>query len=188
MSPQELLGSAGRLVLRLVTSAAALLGAVLAVAAVTGLDRSWLGREFMLVTSGSMSPTLSPGDIVVVRTDRSPGEPVDVGEVITFRPRRGGTAVTHRVVAVRAESGGETSYVTRGDANDGPDRTAVSKSELIGPVESVLPAGRLLTAMTEPRTAVPVVLAVVLLETALIVRPRPAAATNDPAEKEEAIT
>lgn len=188
VSSRELFRSAGSALLRLATATVAVLGAVLAVAALTGLDRSWLGREFMLVTSGSMSPALSPGDVVVVRTDPVPGDRVEVGDVITFRPRRGGTAVTHRVVDVRPGAAGEMSYVTKGDANRVVDTVAVTDSEIVGQVESVLPAGRLLTAMTDPRIAVPVVLAVLLLEAALIVRPGPAVATNDPAEKRKANT
>lgn len=54
--------------MRVATSAVALLGVALALASLTGLDRAWLGREFMLVTSGSMSPAISPGDIVIVRS------------------------------------------------------------------------------------------------------------------------
>ena len=171
--------------MRLATSAVAVLGAALAVGAVTGLDRSWLGREFMLVTSGSMSPALSPGDVVVVRTDPVPGDRVEVGEVITFRPRSGTTAVTHRVVDIRSDAAGGVSYVTKGDANRDADAGTVTDREIVGQVESVLPSGHLLTAMTDPRTAVPVVLAVLLLEAALIVRPGPAVATNDPTEKQK---
>ena len=185
MSSRELLRSAGSALLRLATSAVAVLGAALAVGAVTGLDRSWLGREFMLVTSGSMSPALSPGDVVVVRTDPVPGDRVEVGEVITFTPRSGTTAVTHRVVDIRSDAAGGVSYVTKGDANRDADAGTVTDREIVGQVESVLPSGHLLTAMTDPRTAVPVVLAVLLLEAALIVRPGPAVATNDPTEKQK---
>ena len=188
MSSRELLRSAGSVLLRLATATVAVLGAALAVAALTGLDRSWLGREFMLVTSGSMSPALSPGDVVVVRTDPVPGDGIEVGEVITFRPRSGTTAVTHRVVDIRFDAVGDVSYVTKGDANRDADTVTVTDREIVGQVESVLPSGRLLTAMTDPRIAVPVVLAVLLLEAALIVRPGPAVATNDPTEKEKAIT
>ena len=188
MWSRELLRSAGSAVLRLATAAVAVLGVALAVGAVTGLDRSWLGREFMLVASGSMSPALSPGDVVVVRTESAPGDGVEVGEVITFRPRSGATAVTHRVVDIRSDTAGDVSYVTKGDANREADTVTVTDREIVGQVESVLPSGRLLTAMTDPRIAVPVVLAVLLLETALIVRPGPAVATNDPTEKKKAIT
>jgi len=188
MSSRRLVGSAGGALLRFATAAIAVLAAVLAAAALTGLDRTLLGREFMLVTSGSMSPALSAGDIVVVRIGRESGAQVDIGEVITFRRAAGGTAVTHRVVAVRSDRMGRVSYVTKGDANAGSDLTAVTAGEVVGRVESVLPTGHLLAAMTEPRTAVPVVLAVVLLETALIVRPRHSAETNDPTQQQKAIT
>lgn len=175
--------------LRVATSAVALLGVALALASLTGLDRAWLGREFMLVTSGSMSPAISPGDIVIVRSGAPRAVQVAVGDVITFRGPVGAGLVTHRVAAVRDDDTGDPVWVTKGDANGSVDAEVITSDRLMGRVESVLPSGRLLVAMGSARVAVPVIVAVVLLEAALIVRPRSAVKTNDPAEKEkEAIT
>ena len=189
MSSRKVLSGLVGAVLRVATCAVALLGVALALGSLTGLNRAWLGREFMLITSGSMSPAISPGDIVLVRAATADDEPVAVGDVITFQ-RSGSThPVTHRVTAVRSDGTGTPLWVTKGDANASVDAAAVVPDELVGRVESVLPSGRLLVAMGNVRVAVPVVLAVVLLETALIVRPRSAVETNDPAEEDkEAIT
>ena len=79
-----------------------------------------LGYPVLLgfVETGSMSPTLDPGDGFVAVPAPIAGD-VDEGDVITFRAEElhGGGLTTHRVV-------GETDrgYVTRGDANPFTDQ------------------------------------------------------------------
>lgn len=85
-----------------------------------------------VVSSGSMQPSISAGDVVIV----SPGyDPVTVtGHVITFEdPVREGNVLTHRVVSVEADG----RLVTRGDANLTVDSTPIDP-------DSVLGTGRLL--------------------------------------------
>lgn len=73
---------------------------------------------FGFVTSGSMAPTLDPGDGFVAVPQAVAG-PVEPGDVVTFRAEalHGGGLTTHRVV-------GETEhgYITRGDANPFDDQ------------------------------------------------------------------
>lgn len=75
-----------------------------------------LGWEATAIESGSMEPTVTRGDVVLLRPVSA--EPVSVGSVVRFRaPGSVGTTV-HRVVKVdRARR----TYVTRGDANPGAD-------------------------------------------------------------------
>jgi len=79
-----------------------------------------LGQPVLLgyVTTGSMEPTLSPGDGFVAVPSALAGEP-EPGDVVVFRARevQGGGLTTHRVVD-------ETSagYVTKGDANPFTDQ------------------------------------------------------------------
>jgi signal peptidase len=79
-----------------------------------------LGQPVLLafVETGSMSPTLEPGDGFVAVPAQLAG-PVEEGDVVTFRAEeiQGGGLTTHRVV-------GETDrgYVTRGDANPFTDQ------------------------------------------------------------------
>jgi signal peptidase I len=61
------------------------------------------------VTSDSMAPALTPGDVYVV----GPADDVGAGDVVVFYSTDRGEYVTHRVVEVR--DGG---YETSGDAND----------------------------------------------------------------------
>lgn len=66
------------------------------------------------VTSDSMEPTLSTGDLAVVVDAGDPS----VGDVILFT-RSDGERVTHRVVGVE-----EGRYITQGDANPSTDQAA----------------------------------------------------------------
>ncbi|HEX2085137.1 MAG TPA: signal peptidase I [Solirubrobacteraceae bacterium] len=82
------------------------------------------------VLTGSMEPALAPGD-VVLSARRSPLD-VRPGDIVTFHdPSRDGELVTHRVKSMRRV--GETvSFVTKGDANDVPERWSVPADGHIG--------------------------------------------------------
>ena len=72
------------------------------------------------VLTGSMSPTMPPGTLVVVR----PVDPADIeiGSVITYQLKSGDpTVVTHRVVEQGFDGMGELVFRTQGDANDVAD-------------------------------------------------------------------
>lgn len=80
------------------------------------------------VLTGSMSPKLPPGTLVVVKPVAV--EELGVGDVITYQLESGrATVVTHRIVAQRLALDGTRSFVTQGDANSSPD------SELVQPVQ-----------------------------------------------------
>lgn len=89
-----------------------------------------------VVLSGSMEPSISAGDVVVV-DDASPNS-IEEGDVITYRRSGADTPTTHRVVEI-TEQGGEPAFVTKGDANDQPDPSPVSASRLIGVVVFTIP-------------------------------------------------
>ena len=83
-----------------------------------------LGQPILLgfVVTGSMSPTLEPGDGFVAVPPAFAGE-IEAGDVVTFDAREleGGGLTTHRVVGETDEG-----YITQGDANpftdqDGPE-------------------------------------------------------------------
>lgn len=95
------------------------------------------GYASAVVVTGSMDTGESSSDIrindmVVVRSQKE----YAVGDVITFRDRQG-DYTTHRIVRTQ-ESGGETQYITRGDANDADDPYAVSEEDIVGKVVCVL--------------------------------------------------
>ena len=79
-----------------------------------------LGQPFLLgfVETGSMAPTMDPGDGFVAVPPSLAGD-VERGDVVTFEAEtiQGGGLTTHRVVGETAEG-----YVTRGDANPFTDQ------------------------------------------------------------------
>lgn len=85
-----------------------------------------LGWKPVTVTTGSMSPGITVGSIVL-------GKPYDrraiaPGAVVTFRdPLRPGRLVTHRVIGTDLGN----AYVTQGDANRTPDPTPLRPEQIV---------------------------------------------------------
>lgn len=96
---------------------------VIAVPQAVGADHSFV------ILSGSMEPSISPGDVVIVDASAA----VAVGDVVTFDT---GSEVptTHRVVdAVDGQ------YVTKGDANENADSRPVDPDDVLGRVSLTIP-------------------------------------------------
>jgi signal peptidase I len=93
----------------LATPALALLAAVVAALA---------GYRLMVVRTGSMTPTLRAGDVVVSRYQ--PAARIRPGDIVTFHYPGLNAMVTHRVVSVRAGSS-SVLVTTKGDANAAPE-------------------------------------------------------------------
>lgn len=83
------------------------------------------GFRLLVVSSGSMTPTLNVGDIVLVRPVDLEG--VSNGDIIAFS--NGLNVIIHRVVGV--DSSGEC-LVTRGDANSDNDPLWACRGTIIG--------------------------------------------------------
>ncbi|NLM30597.1 MAG: signal peptidase I [Methanomicrobiales archaeon] len=96
----------------------------------------WHGAMIMIVLSGSMTPLMLPGDVIVV----VPTEPdtVRVGDVIVFQhpDLDDCMVITHRVIDIDPETG---HYSTKGDANNAPDQFSVTKEEIIGRPAFLIP-------------------------------------------------
>ncbi|SIS01780.1 signal peptidase I [Natronorubrum thiooxidans] len=82
------------------------------------------GNDAYIVTSGSMSPTIEAGDVIVTQ-DVSPDE-IESGDIVTFHDGSNEQSgyITHRVVDV-VEENGERYFELKGDANDNPDEGLV---------------------------------------------------------------
>ncbi|MBN2113923.1 MAG: signal peptidase I, partial [Acidimicrobiia bacterium] len=84
----------------------------------------------LVVMSGSMEPAIPTGSLLLVR--RIPAAEMAVGEVVSFRhPDDPGRLLTHRVQSVSVE-GDRVMVETRGDANTGAEKWAVSGSGTVG--------------------------------------------------------
>ncbi len=90
------------------------------------------GWSPVVISSGSMSPNLRVGDIIM--TETHPEELVGQRSVVTFQ--RDDQIITHRVFEVQVA---ERTYVTKGDANPTPDTDAVPADDVIGVGRLVVP-------------------------------------------------
>jgi len=95
---------------------------IYAVPQVVGADQSYV------VLSGSMEPTISAGDVIIVNSVAA--SQIGEGDVITYGGER---PTTHRVIGVTQQDG-EPAFQTKGDANDSPDPGVVPASEVNGKV------------------------------------------------------
>lgn len=104
------------------------------------------GWRFDAVLSGSMEPTLALGGVVAIK----PVQPVDigVGDIIAYRS--GEALISHRVVDV-ISGGGELSFITKGDANEAPDLSPVTATNLVGEVVFDVPYLGYLAAFVKTR-------------------------------------
>ena len=94
--------------------------AVLVVVMLAMLVGQQIGQPILLgfVVTGSMSPTLEPGDGFIA-VPPSLADEVEQGDVVTFNARQlqGGGLTTHRIVGETEEG-----YITQGDANPFTDQ------------------------------------------------------------------
>lgn len=95
-----------------------------------------MGWSPTVVSTGSMQPAISPGDVVMT-AEPDPDTEFDEGTVVTFEdPLRDGELVTHRIVAQNDDG----TYRTRGDGNRVGDSADLDPEDVVG-------VGRLLIPM-----------------------------------------
>lgn len=88
-----------------------------------------LGYSQYIVTSGSMEPEFSAGDMVLVKSEES----YSLGDIVTFVDAEG-SVVTHRITGSV-----EGMFITKGDANNVEDSDLLAPENIIGRLQLVLP-------------------------------------------------
>lgn len=98
------------------------------------------GYSMMTVQSGSMEPTFSEGDIIIVEEIDDLSE-LEEGDIITFHTVIDMQSVinTHRIVEVIDENENMPKFVTKGDANDEADLSVVGGGNVIGEYKMLIP-------------------------------------------------
>ncbi|MEM3696540.1 MAG: signal peptidase I [Candidatus Bathyarchaeia archaeon] len=104
--------------------------AVIAVWSTTGL----LGFTPTIIASGSMQPTLNPGDIAIVIA--TPAKTIKIGDIIQYQATAQAPTI-HRVID-KYTSGGTLWFITQGDANNAPDNP-VNEQQIMGKVVLTIP-------------------------------------------------
>lgn len=83
------------------------------------------------ILTGSMNPTINPGNLVVVK-EVLPNE-VKKNDIITFRSDITNNITTHRAIDI-VNSGGKIEFITKGDANNTQDPIPLDGKLLVGKV------------------------------------------------------
>jgi signal peptidase I len=153
----------GRLVLRTITTTitvllctVAALAIVVAAAIRTSPSGQYVvfGHPVITMLSGSMTPVLRTGDLIVDEpvTTLAQASDLHVGQIITVREAPGSKSfITHRIVAVQ-DRRGAVSYITKGDDNNSADAAPRPASDVVGVFKTDIPrAGYVLYALHQPR-------------------------------------
>ena len=101
--------------------------------------------------TGSMSPGINPGDVVV--SVPKPADQVAVGDVISYHiPVQDHRVETHRVINVTHDADGRLAVVTKGDANNGADPwVATLDGDTVWQTKAVVPhVGSWIRALRTP--------------------------------------
>ncbi|MEZ5239963.1 MAG: signal peptidase I [Microthrixaceae bacterium] len=123
---------------RWVDRAVIALAAVTSVTVVAVLALVVAGLQPLVIRSGSMEPTYSVGDVVLVRSE--PAGEVRTGQVVTrFDAPEAPDSLTHRVREV-SRVGDRVDVTTRGDANESPERWSAPVGRRVGLVVASMPA------------------------------------------------
>lgn len=99
------------------------------------------GFKLFTVQSGSMEPAIHTGSVVLVK----PESVYAVQDIITFKNTEDRNnpspkfTTTHRIVDIKPNEQGATSFQTKGDANDAPDSTLTDPGLIIGKVMFSVP-------------------------------------------------
>jgi signal peptidase len=135
-------------------SMTAVLATVIAIA--THLSRNGeytaFGHPVMTVLSGSMTPVIRTGDLIIDNpVTPAQASSLHPGQIISVRESPGSQRIiSHRIVAVKVAHG-TVSYVTKGDANNAPDGTPRPASDVVGVFRFAVPrGGYVLAALHRP--------------------------------------
>lgn len=111
-----------------------LVSGAMAITAKRSADRipTVAGFKVLTVLSGSMEPAINTGDVILVKP-LAPTDVIQENDVITFRANAGSDMlITHRVVGIVNVNGKPSAYVTKGDANDSNDLSAIPVDRVMG--------------------------------------------------------
>ncbi|HYE12651.1 MAG TPA: signal peptidase I [Patescibacteria group bacterium] len=97
---------------------------------------SVLGFTTLTVVSGSMSPGIETGDMVIIKMGNKNIKP---GDIVTYRLEN--VLVTHRIKSISNAADVAEVFITQGDANSIPDYKLVERSQIVGRYVFKIPMG-----------------------------------------------
>jgi signal peptidase I len=118
---------------------------------------SVLGFTPLTVVSGSMSPGIETGDMVIIRKGSRNIKP---GDIVTYRLED--ILVTHRVQYVSDTNAVEV-FITKGDANGIADFKKVERSQILGKYIIKIPMGGYLRAGLRGLPGILIIIGLILI-------------------------
>jgi signal peptidase I len=93
--------------------------------------------QAVAIASGSMSPKIEKGDIVIIeKLEDTDFSNLKKGDIIAFQHRS--VVVVHRIIDIKKVKE-ELYFYTKGDANDTADNYSITKEEIVGKVDFWIP-------------------------------------------------
>ena len=108
---------------------------ILIITTIVYLTSGYFKYYALSIATGSMSPEIKIGDVVIVEKIENKNE-LKEGQVIAFNYH--GVTVVHRLVEI-VEEKGENYYYTKGDDNKGKDNYIVYEDMIIGKIVVKIP-------------------------------------------------
>jgi signal peptidase I len=115
----------------------------ISVAIVPAILTGHYGFGFSPILTGSMQPSANPGDLFLTRL--VPASTLRVGDIIAINNQITGTYYSHRINEMR-EMNGALRIITKGDANESPDRDPF----MVSPVSKVSKAIKVIPYVGRP--------------------------------------
>ena len=116
---------------------------------------------WVAIASGSMSPALEVGDLVIVQG--VPPTSIKVGDIIVFDPPQGSRTI-HRVTKIQTLPNGTIQFKTKGDANPNEDPHWIPEQNVHGRVLYRIPyLGWLALDPTIPIIIIIIIIIIILL-------------------------
>ena len=121
--------------------------------------------KFYDVLTGSMSPTIKSGSLIVVK--KIDDIEVKKGDIITFKSRTTNNLTTHRVMDIINDK--KIKFQTKGDANDSLDPMLVDGNLLIGKVIVHIPyVGKLMRNISNYRIIIMILIIVCIFSNKIL--------------------
>ena len=112
------------------------------------------GYSFFEVATGSMSPTIEVGDVVITKITKD----VNKNDVIVYKD--GESIITRRLIEKNEEE-----IITRGDANNSEDKP-IKENMIIGQVIKIIPQlGTWQKILSSPEILVLIIMLIIILST-----------------------
>lgn len=109
------------------------------------------GYTFFEVATGSMSPTIEIGDVVIVKLTKE----VEENDIIVYKENK--SIITHRLIEKD-----EQQLITRGDANNSEDKP-ITENMVLGEVIKIVPhLGNWRKVLTSPEVVGLIILLIVI--------------------------